>query len=107
MHMMRKLHPSLTSASLVQWELDQKKSPEDRQWLHWEVDEEGREPLAILCTREQRKWGRELPGEPGQMDLTHGLQRYGLKLLSFLCRDVEGRGVQVIMHYACQSLGWI
>lgn len=88
----------------MQWDLDQQKPPEERQWLHWEVDEDGKQPLAILCTPEQRKWGRQLPGEPGQMDVTHGLQRYGLKLLSFLCRDVEGRGTIVTTCKACQHL---
>ena len=81
-------------ACFVQWEEDQARAPEDRQWLHFEVDQEGKEPLILLATRSMLQTAIDRGHEgPVYGDTTHGMQRYGLKLFTLHVKDVEGHGV--------------
>ena len=80
-------------ATFLQWQEDQAKEPSARQWLHFEVDAEGKEPLVILATQYMLKQAVQRGmGEPIYMDASHGMQRYGLKVATVHVKDVEGRG---------------
>lgn len=76
----------------MQWQNDQALPKEQRQWLHF--NEDPKDPLIVLATRtmltEAVKRGH---GEPSFVDATHGLQRYGLKLVTLLVKTDQGEGM--------------
>lgn len=78
----------------MQYEEDLLRPPHERQWLHHEVDTEGKQPFFVLANRSMLQDAvRRGHDEPIYMDATHGMQRYGLKVVTVHVRDVEGRGV--------------
>jgi hypothetical protein len=93
------MHTAATGAncsinSLLQWEADLRKEPTKQEWLHFEVDKEGKEPLVILGTQAMLQAAVERGHcEPIYMDASHGMQRYGLKVLTVHVKDIEGKGV--------------
>jgi hypothetical protein len=77
----------------MQFELDKAKPAHKRAWLRCDVDEDGHHVVVVLATREMIadaiKYGH---GRPLFMDATHGLQKYGLKLVTVLVKDASNRG---------------
>jgi hypothetical protein len=78
---------------VIQWEEDKRKPATERQWLHFEVDKEGKEPLVVLASQEMLqtaiRWGSN---QSIYCDATHGMQRYGLKVVTLHVKDNEGKG---------------
>lgn len=81
------------------------KTPKSNQrWLVFEVDSEGKEVLIILCTPEQREWARRHGHkQPVYMDATHGMQRYGLKLVTVHVKDETQKGADTIALLSIES----
>jgi hypothetical protein len=92
------MHSAATGAncsidSLLQWEADLRLEPSKREWLHFEVDEEGKEPLVILGAQAMLRGAVERGHcEPIYMDATHGMQRCVLKVVTVHVKDIEGTG---------------
>jgi hypothetical protein len=78
----------------VQYAKDQTLPHMDRSWLRCEIDDEGHRVVIVLAKPQMRqdavKYGQ---GRALYMDATHGLQKYGLKLVTVLVKDHEGRGM--------------
>jgi hypothetical protein len=57
------------------------------------VDKEGKEPLVVLASQEMLqtaiRWGSN---QSIYCDATHGMQRYGLKVVTLHVKDNEGKG---------------
>jgi hypothetical protein len=79
----------------MQWKIYQSKEIEVRQWLHFELDKEGRELFIVLASQEMlrtaKRWGS---GQAIYCDATHGMQRYSPRIIAELyVKDNEGKGV--------------
>jgi hypothetical protein len=80
------------------WKADLRKEPTKRECFHFEVDQEleGKEPLIILRTQAMLQDAVELGHcEPIYMDASHGMQRYGLKVVTLHVKDIA-----IMMHCA-------
>ena len=78
----------------MQFEQDQQLPRHQQKWVHFSVDDAGTEPMIMLATHSMlRAAAVDGHGEPGFIDATHGLQRYGLKLVTYLVKDVEMKGM--------------
>jgi hypothetical protein len=96
---------------MLQWEADLRKEPTKREWLHFEVDQEGKEPLVILGTQAMLQDAVKRGNcEPIYMDASHGMQRYGLKVVTVHVKDIEGKGTHTHtaarhkVHLDCATL---
>lgn len=77
----------------MQFEDDQRKPAEKRQWLAFEVDTEGKQVFLVLATQKMLldAWRFGHKG-PLYMDATHGIQRYGLKVVTLHVKTNEHKG---------------
>jgi hypothetical protein len=84
---------------------------EQRRWLRCDIDSEGSNVLIVLANRNMLETAcRRGNGEPLILDATHGLQRYGLKLVTAHVVDEEFAGkwhAQLLSWFACMTfVGW-
>lgn len=78
---------------VVQWQADQRKEPHAREWLHFEVAEDGVDTLIMLGTNSMiEKAVRHGHQGPLYMDATHGMNDKGMKVVTLHVKDLEGRG---------------
>jgi hypothetical protein len=77
----------------MQFELDQAMPEDKRAWLRCDVGNDGHKVVIVLATRhmiaDAVTYGH---GRPVYMDATHGLQKYGLKIITMLVKDTGDRG---------------
>jgi hypothetical protein len=80
----------ISKVQSMQFELDQAKS-EDK--LRYDAGNDGHKEVIVLTTRQMIAdavtYGH---GRPVYMDATHGLQKYGLKIIAMLVKDTDDRG---------------
>lgn len=89
----------------MQWNNDQAKPESMQQWLHFECDKAGKEVIIILCTQEQLEWASMYGhGQPIYMDATHGMQRYGLKLVTVHVKNARGQGTSMPSLEFCPAI---
>ena len=82
----------------MQFDVDREKAPESKSWLRCDIAGDGGATPILLAS--QRMIGDAVKHGHGRalyMDATHGLQRYGLKLVTVLVKDQETRGTCVIL----------
>ena len=83
----------------MQFEEDQGLPTEERKWLDFEVGDDGNEVFALLSTSHMLDTAIERGiDEPVYMDATHGLQSYGLKLVTVHAKDDDGKGMTSSTH---------
>lgn len=81
---------------IMQFEEDQGLPAEERKWLDFNVDHDGKEVFALLSTSHMLDTAIERGiDEPVYMDATHGLQAYGLKLVTVHAKDDDGKGMAI------------
>lgn len=80
----------------MQFKNDQLLPAESRKWLACEIDFDGDQVLIVLAAdkmlREAWAYGHE---GPLYMDATHGLQRYGLKIVTVHVKTDEQKGASL------------
>jgi hypothetical protein len=77
----------------LQFEADMLLRAEERQWLRCDIDPEGNNVAIVIARRDMLQTSiRRGPGEPLVLDATHGLQKYGLRLITGSILDEEGSG---------------
>jgi hypothetical protein len=77
----------------MQWNQDLLKDPKEREWLHFEVAEDGVDVLLVLGTDSMiEKAVCHGHKGPLYMDATHGLNDKGLKVVTLHVKDLEGKG---------------
>jgi hypothetical protein len=67
-----------------------REDPSHCQWLLFEVDNEGKKPLVILASQPMIK--DAIARGHREPSTWHGIQRYGLKVVTVHAKDVEGGG---------------
>jgi hypothetical protein len=73
---------------------------EHRVWLRCDIDDDASEVLIVLARQDMLATAvRRGVGQPIYMDATHGLQRYGLKVVTVHIKDDEGSGT--MSKYCC------
>lgn len=93
---------SVTPPTPMQYADDLKLPPAERQWLACEISADGFQVIMIICTAEQRAWALlHGHGKPCYMDATHGMQRYGLKVVTLHVKDKAGFGMQPFLFHLC------
>jgi hypothetical protein len=77
----------------MQFQEDQVRPSEQRQWLRCDIDSLAEDVCIVLARRDMLTTAvRRGMGEPLFMDATHGLQKYGLKLVTVHVLDEENSG---------------
>jgi hypothetical protein len=78
----------------MQFEADKLVPEEQREWLRCDVSSDASEVVICLATRNMKATAvRRGINEPLYMDATHGLQKYGLKLVTVHVKDEESKGM--------------
>lgn len=91
--------------------MDQQLPKEQRAWLRCDIDENADDVLVVLATKDMLETAvRRGCGEPIYMDATHGLQKYGLKIVTVHVKDEESQGVPSILRpeyrtHVCMIVG--
>jgi hypothetical protein len=77
----------------MQFHEDQVRPSEQRQWMRCDIDSQAEDVCIVLARRSMLITAvcRGM-GEPLFMDATHGLQKYGLKLVTVHVFDEENSG---------------
>lgn len=77
----------------MQFEADHLLPPEERQWLRCDIDPAASNVAIVIARHDMLQTSiRRGPGEPLFLDATHGLQKYGLRLITGSILDEEGSG---------------
>lgn len=82
----------------MQFAQDQLLPLEEQQWLRCDIDADAQDVCIVLARREMVETAvRRGAGGPIVMDATHGLQKYGLKLVTVHVVDEESSGVCAVL----------
>lgn len=83
----------LSTCLLVQYREDLGKDEGKRCWLRCDIGTDGDNIVIILATPSMMAAAWEFgQNKPLYMDATHGLQKYGLKLVTIHVKDLQARG---------------
>lgn len=78
--------------SQLQYQADKAVPKEQRVWLRCDIDTAGENVVVCLAKRGMIQTAiRRGVGEPMYMDATHGLQKYGLKVVTVHVKDEENK----------------
>jgi hypothetical protein len=97
----------------MQFDVDKGLPAEQRKWLRCDIDEDAKNPCIILARRDMLATAvRRGHKEPLFIDATHGIQKYGLKLVTAHIIDEENSGMHSSscrwyacgMHVVCLSV---
>lgn len=84
--------------------MDQQLPQEQRTWLRCEIDDDADNVMIVLARKEMLETAvRRGVGEPIYMDATHGLQKYGLKVITVHVKDEESQGMPSILSSWLQA----
>jgi hypothetical protein len=79
----------------LQFEADKGVPEEKREWLRCDISNNGVDVVICLAKRDMlRTASMRGVGEPIYMDATHGMQKYGLKLVTVHVKDEEDKGAK-------------
>jgi hypothetical protein len=77
----------------LQFVADKAKPEERREWLRCDISKDGVDVVICLSKRDMLQTAaRRGVDEPIYMDATHGMQKYGLKLVTVHVKDEEDKG---------------
>jgi hypothetical protein len=78
----------------MQFNADKQVPEEHRVWLRCDVDDNAHDVVIVLARRDMLQTAIQRGiGEPIYMDATHGMQKYGLKVVTVHVKGEEFRGM--------------
>ena len=81
-------------ACYLQFQEDKSRPAEQQEWRRCDICKDGVDVVICLSKRSMLETAaRRGRGEPLYMDATHGLQKYGLKLVTIHVKDEEDKGM--------------